>query len=976
MRDRSLDIAVTGVSARLPGPADLDAWWAAVCRGEALTTRLDPAQLLAAGVAPSVSEAPDYVPVRGLIADIDRFDAERFGMSAREAQLTDPQHRLMLEATWSALEDAGRNPLEDQLRTAVFASSSPSRYAAQMLRRPDLAPDVVERIDIGTGRDFMATRIAYRLGLHGPAMAVSTACSSSLVAVHLAIQALTNGDCDQAVVVAASLGWPAAGHRYSSGGIMSKDGECRPFDVDATGVVGGSGVLAIVLRRFVDVGDEIALHGVLLGSAVNNDGAAKAGFSAPAARGQADTIRSALVSADVRATSLGYLETHGTGTRVGDSIEWSAATTVLKEAGVPDGQVAVGAVKANIGHLDAAAGLAGLVKAMLVLRHARIPPVANFRRLNPLLGTAASPLHVPLEAQPWSGPEPRRAGVSSFGIGGTNAHVVVEQPPSVRPPAPHSGDERLRVIVQSSGRQDALERDAERLARHLEDSDQGLADVAFTLRVGRAAQIERLALVARSATHAAQQLRTGRGVVRGQSPTGAMRPLIFLFPGQGSQRPGMATPLRRSLPGFDDHLEQCLHHFDAALADRVHAALTDHHFPDDQMRDTSLAQPCLFALEYAATRALEQFGLRPNALAGHSVGEVTAACIAGMLDLKQAASLIALRGRSMQDCPPGSMLAVRCSVAEAGELIEASDGRVELAAANGPREQVLSGSDLAVDEVERHLGGLTGKRLRTSHAFHSRLMEPAVNELLVHAGDDWGDEIKIPFLSCLDGVMIERGSRCRLDMFARSARGTVRFGDGLATIARTFPDAMAVEIGPGRALSGLAAAAGIDCLPLTGTAHEDDDAPARTAAALWAQGLPVDLAALAPPGRRVHLPGSTFAGSPRHVAPEAELAVETAAPLAEKHPAEGRTAEPAERSPAEEVRAAWVELLGTQSPRPTDDFTAEGGDSLTLIRLARRLEKVLPVTLELADLVDARTFGDQITLVERLLDRRGMGDDS
>lgn len=973
MRDRSLDIAVTGVSARLPGPADLDAWWAAVCGGEVLTTRLDPSRLLASGVPASVFEDPDYVPVRGLIADIDRFDAERFGMSAREAQLTDPQHRLMLEATWSALEDAGRNPLEDDLRTAVFASSSPSRYAMRVLRRPDLDPDVADRIEVGAGRDFMATRIAYRLGLNGPALAVSTACSSSLVAVHLAIQALTNGDCDQAVVVAASLGWPAVGYRYSNGGIMSKDGECRPFDADATGVVGGSGVLAVVLRRFAEVGDEIPLHGVLLGSAVNNDGAAKAGFSAPTARGQADAIRSALASGDVPATSLGYLETHGTGTRVGDSIEWSAATTVLREAGVTDGQVAVGAVKANIGHLDAAAGLAGLVKAMLVLRDGRIPPVGNFHRLNPLLGTAASPLHVPVEARPWSGPEPRRAGISSFGIGGTNAHVIVEQPPPVGRPAPRSDDERLRVIVQSSSRRDALERDAERMAGHLEEHDHGLTDVAFTLRVGRAAQVERLALVARGAADAARRLRTGDGVVRGRARRGATRPLIFLFPGQGSQRPGMATPFQRSLPEFDDHLEQCLHSFDAALADQVRAALTDQHFPADQLRATELAQPCLFALEYAATKALEQFGLRPNALAGHSVGEVTAACVAGMLDLKQAASLVALRGRSMRDCPPGAMLAVAGSEAEIRELMEASGGRVELAAANAPHEHVLSGTESAVAEVERHLGGLTGRRLRTSHAFHSRLMEPAVDDLLAHAGDGWGDEVEIPFLCCLDGVMIERGARRPLAMFAESARGTVRFGDGLAAIARTFPDAMAVEVGPGRALSGMAVAAGIECLPMMGTAPEDDGAPARTVAALWTQGLPVDLAALAPPGRRVHLPGSTFAGGPRHVAPEAELDVaepsEAAALVGEQCEDQGRT-------PAEEVGAAWTELLGIRSPRPTDDFTAAGGDSLTLIRLARRLEKVLPVTLELADLVAARTLGAQITLVERLLERRDRGGDS
>ena len=934
-----------------------------------LTSQLQASQLLAMGVPPEVFTDPSYVPVRGCVADSERFDAELFGISPREAELIDPQHRLMLEATWSALEDAGVNPLHDRLRTAVFAAASPSRYQARILSRPEVDADVIDRITVGAGRDFMASRIAYRLGLRGPAIGVLTACSSSLVGVHLAVQALNNGDCDQAVVVAASLGWPQAGYRYVRGGIMAVDGVCRPFDAGATGVVGGSGVAAVVLRRYQDVRTEVPGYGVIVGSAVNNDGASRAGFNAPSAQGQAAAIRAALHAGDIPASALGYLEAHGTGTHVGDPIEWSAASSVLRVAGVADGQVAVGAVKANIGHLDAAAGLAGLVKALLVLKSGQIPPVANFDQLNPLLGGDGSPLRVPTRREDWVGPEPRRAGVSSFGIGGTNAHVIVEQaladPASA---APSTSDVRPRVVVLSAVRAETLDRAATGLAEHIERTGPALADLAFTLHSGRFALPERLAVVGRDRVQLVRALRDGGSVVRGRVPATGPRPLVFLLPGQGTQRPDMARPFLDQLPGFDDALAECLGHFDPALAARVGAAVREPDFPA-AVRATGLSQPALFAVEYAAARALDGLGLQPAAVAGHSLGELTAAYLAGLLDLPAAAALVTLRSQAMQECPPGAMLAVTCAEEEAQALVAAAGGRLALAAANGAANSVLSGASAAIDDLERALvGRFPTRRLDTSHAFHSELMAPAVRALRAHLADRRGGPVTVPMMTNVDGGLLEPGAEVPLELFAASAGATVRFGDGLRTLLLRFPGALAVEVGPGQALSGMAVAAGMDAVPLAPVRRgRTEEGPAHSLAALWVQGQPVDLAGLTPAGRRCYLPVSPLAGR-RHVAPEAEaeLTAPAAAVLLPASREPGRLV-----APADEVLAAWRDLLGHPDPSRDADFIGLGGDSLTVIRLARRLENVFPVEIALADLTSARTLGDQIDLIERLMAARG-----
>ncbi|MFJ6610202.1 type I polyketide synthase [Streptomyces sp. NPDC091289] len=998
-RDRSLDIAVTGMAGRFPGSPDIASWWQALLRGEILTTRLDRAGLLAVGEAAPVVDDPDYVPVRGLLDDADRFDHELFGISPREAELMDPQHRLMLEAAWTALEDAGCDPTAESRVTGVYASASSSAYLRAMLTSGTLDAAGVEEALRANEPDYMATRIAYRLGLTGPALSVLTACSSSLVAVHLAVQALLNGECEQAVVVAAAVDFPQTGHLHLPGGILSASGECRPFDAEADGALAGSGVVAVVLRPYEDAVTEGAdAYGVILGTAVNNDGSAKAGYQAPSATGQESVIRSALGAAGIDAGSLGYLEAHATGTRVGDPIEWSAASAVLGELGAGPGQIAVGAVKANIGHLDAASGLVSLMKALLVVRDGQVPPVAGFRSLNPLLEPSGSPLYIPTGRQDWPGGPagPRRAGVSSFGIGGTNAHVVVEQPPA-RPPTGEAEPDPAgdRLLLLSAASPEALGRTVERLADRLSGDLAAvpLTDIAHTLATGRPRLPYRTAVAGRTHRELADRLRAAPVRAAGPPP-----PVVFLLPGQGSQYPGMALPLRDALPGFAEALEECLEHFEPALVARLRSALFTAGFPAGELARTELAQPALFCVEYAAATALTALGPAPVALAGHSLGEVTAAALSGVLGLADAAELVAVRGRSMQECPPGAMVSLAVSEERALALAErfafsAHGHRLELAAVNTDESVVLAGPVDSVDAFEAWLGdGLTARRLRTSHAFHTTMLAPAADRLRESAQKLRIGRPALPYLSNVTGALLPAGSTVEPGSFAEQARATVRFAAGLADLAHTFPGAVAIETGPGKALSGMAEAAGLTTVPLAAGRSERPAVESLLALAdLWSAGLPLSPAALTAPGRPAHLPGHVFAG-PRLLAPAAVRRTPDRTPPPGNPPTDGRTAPtpalstgtapagtpsaaPAGTPPsaAEAVAARWTELLGWSDLSADSDFFELGGDSLLVVRLARRLGEDLDVRVPVRALMTATTLARQTALVDSLVpagDRR------
>ncbi|HEX2209901.1 MAG TPA: type I polyketide synthase, partial [Longimicrobium sp.] len=644
-----LEIAVVGMAGRFPGAPGVDALWANLRAGVESIRHFTDEELTAAGVPESLRTDPAYVPARGALAEVDRFDAAFFGFTPREAQVTDPQQRLFLEVAWEALEHAGYDAARVPGRVGVYAGTSMSSYYLNLLSRPDVTAAAGEMaVHMGNDKDFLATRAAFKMGLEGPAVVVQTACSTSLVAVHLACQALLGGDCEMALVGgSAVVAHQHAGYLYQEGAIRSPDGRCRAFDAQARGTVGGSGVAVAALKRLEDaLADGDTVHAVILGSAINNDGSAKIGFTAPRVEGQAAAIRAAHAAADVDPATITYVEAHGTGTELGDPIEIEALTRAFRAGTDRTGFCAIGSIKTNIGHLDVAAGIAGLIKTTLALRTGEIPPSLHFTRPNPQIDFASSPFYVNTTLAKWTPPAgvPRRAGVSSFGIGGTNAHVVMEQAPAVAPsPAPSRAEQ---LLVLSARTETALDAAARRLAAHLEQNpEQALADVAWTLQQGRRAFAHRRAVVARTHAEAAQALAdVGRGVA---GRAGSEAPAaVFLFPGQGAQYAGMARGLHEREPVFREELDRCA----GILRPLLGLDLRDAIFSDDadRLKQTALTQPALFAVEYAIAKQWMAWGITPESMIGHSVGEYVAACLAGVFSLEDALALVAERGRLMQ----------------------------------------------------------------------------------------------------------------------------------------------------------------------------------------------------------------------------------------------------------------------------------------------------------------------------------------
>ncbi|OIJ95206.1 type I polyketide synthase [Streptomyces colonosanans] len=974
-RDRSLDIAVTGMAARFPGPRDLDSWWDSQLHGNVHSKRYTQEELLAAGVPATLAADPDYVPVRCCLDDWDRFDHDFFQIRKREAELMDPQHRWMLEVAWNALADAGVAPHDDTAVTSVYASMTGSGYMRAMVRGTNSDPGLLDDLIHGSEPDFMASRIAYKLGLKGPAFAVQTACSSSLVAVHLAVQSLLSGDCDQALVVGAGFDYPQAGYLHTPGGVLSAAGVCRTFDREADGVIPGSGAGAVVLRRLSDITeDDPEPYGVILGSAINNDGNAKAGYYAPSAAGQERVIGAALNAAEADGGSIGYLEAHGTGTRIGDPIEWAAAATALRRAGARPGSVAVGALKASVGHLDAAAGVAALIRALLVVRNGMIPPVAGFTERNPLLETENCPLYIPTEVVPWTGELPRRAGVSAFGIGGTNAHVLIEQAPPRERAALEAQASRERLVLLSAADPEALDRMADDLAAHLQSHDPDLGEVCATLANGRLALSERLAITGRTSAEVAEGLAARSWVSRGTTPGTGPAPVVFLFPGGGAQRPGMAEPFT-ALPGFRRALDRCLAAFAALQAERLRQALYDPHFPAAELNRPALAQPALFAVGYAAATALQDLGVQPAAVCGHSSGEITAATVAGVFGLEDAAMFITARGRSMQDCPEGAMLAIGTDVKSAVALAEEWGLKLDVAAINGPDSCVLGGPADEVDEYQRRLGNtFFVRRLRYSHAGHSRLIEPALPALAEAMARIELRPATLPIALNVSGRVVTAGTELPRHMFVTQVRQSVLFGAALDALASHLPGASAVEIGPGRPLSPMAEAAGIPTVALDQIKDASQSTALSGVGALWTLGQPVTPADLTGDDRRTRLPGYPFAG-PSSVAPEALTAPEALArpapgpkrpPAPTPLPEQPEPRDPAPVDPAEGVIRIWAELLGRDDIPADADFFAQGGDSLLITRLIRRVNSEFGIRVPVREMLAQRTLSGHVAVVRRI----------
>ncbi|GAA2961463.1 polyketide synthase [Actinokineospora diospyrosa] len=826
------DIAIIGMAGRFPGADDIEAFWRDLVAGVESVTTLDELDQ----ADPALLGNPNYVRAAAVLPDIDRFDAAFFDMNAKEAAVTDPQHRLFLECAWEAFEDAGYRPGSEHGAIGVFAGSSVSTYLVNNLTRgasgPFIEADMAQfQAKLGNDRNYLPTRVSYKLDLRGPSVAVQTACSTSLVAVHLACQSLRSGESDMALAGGVSVIVPQrGGYLYEEGMVRSRDGHCRAFDAEADGTLFGNGggvVLLKPLAKALADGDRVIA--VVKGSAVNNDGSVKVGFTAPSVQRQAEVVADALADAGVSAGSVGYVEAHGTGTAIGDPIEVAALNSAFQLDGpLPESSCVLGSVKTNIGHLDEAAGIAGLVKAALAVERGTVPPTVHFSKPNPEIDFGAGPFFVSAEPTPW--PEwatKRRAGVSSFGMGGTNCHVVLEQaPPQPEVPAkpgPH-------VLTVSAKTAQALRELVARYAEHLTaHPDLPVSDMCATAATGRQVFGHRFAAVVSTTADARDALESYREDTRRSK-------VAFLFSGQGSQYAGMGRALYDEHAVFRDAVDECAVLL-SGLFD-LHAVLAD----EKAINDTAHAQPALFAVEYALAKLWLSWGVRPEALLGHSVGEFVAAHLAGVFSLTGAITLVAHRGRLMQRLDePGRMVSVAAAEAAVAELVDQYT-EVSIAAVNSPGSTVISGRAEQVRQVQAELErrGVRCKELVVSHAFHSPLMRPMLDDFTRIAGGITYHEPTIPVVSNATGA-VAGPEIATAQYWVDHVLNTVRFGDGVHTLVESGVDVF-VEVSPKPTLLSHVDADAL-LVPSLRPGHESEQL-LRGARDLFAAGVDIDLAEL------------------------------------------------------------------------------------------------------------------------------------
>lgn len=972
-------VAIVGMAGRFPQADSVEAFWENLSAGRDCITFFTRDELSAAGVPTSLSERPDYVPANGVLKDIGRFDAAFFGVSAREAEILDPQQRLLLEEAWHCFEDAGIDPVRAGGRVGVYVGASMNSYLMEnVLPRQDLAAGVgVWAMMLAGGTDFAATRLSYKLDLRGPGVSVNTACSTSLVAVHQAVTALRAGQCELALAGGACVrSRQVDGYLYEDGGVLSRDGRTRTFDAAASGMVGGNGVALVLLKPLsAALADGDPIHAVIRSIAANNDGADKVGFSAPGVNGQTAVVQDALARAGISPSSVRYVEAHGTGTRLGDSIEVAALAANYAPGGRRDGPLYLGSVKSNVGHLDSAAGVAGLIKTALVLREKTLVPSLHFATPNPEIRWPGDAFRIATATEPLvRRGEPLRAAVSSLGIGGTNAHAILEEPPP-RPDAAASDDTEPQLLLFSGRDARALSANAAAVGAWLPAHPQArLRDAAHTLAFGRRHFDARGALCAWDRADAAARL------PELPPPPAKAEAVAFLFTGMGTQKPGMGRALYERSPVFRAALDECAALLAPELGFDLRQPLLAQ--PGDALAAERLnrhrsGQPAVFALEYAAARFWMELGLRPSVLLGHSLGEWVAACIAGVFTLSDALRLVCLRGGAMDAQTPGAMLAVNLTEPEVAARLPAS---LDIATVNAPDQIVVSGPVDAVESLALRLDGegVRCKRLEVTLAAHSSLMEPMLGAFrdAVAAVPRRLPDAGMSIVSNVTGAFVEPARLTEAEYWTEHLRRCVRFSDGLAALWAQ-PGLALLECGPSHTLCNLALR---DLRRPEGRAVlatlDGDDDPRRewqrtleSAGTLWAAGVPVSLSRLFAlqglGGRRISLPGYRFQRKnywldPVSAAPFAAPAATAAVEETPEDDAAPSTLTPAER----QVVAAMRLLLGPVRLGPTSDFFLSGGDSLLAVRLAVQLSEAFGTHVTRAAVFERRTVARLAELSE------------
>jgi phthiocerol/phenolphthiocerol synthesis type-I polyketide synthase E len=884
---------------------------------------------------------------------------------------------------WEALENAGYDPEQYPSPIGVYAGGSPNVYVFHLMAKLGTgAGGYGFPLTVSNEKDYLATRVSYELNLKGPSVTVQTACSTSLVAVHMACRSLLGGECTVALAGAVNVNVPQeAGYLYQEGGIVSPDGHCRVFDAAAGGTVFGNGLGIVVLKRLSEaIADGDTIHAVIKGTAINNDGSGKVGFTAPSVDGQAECIEMAHAAAGLTADTISYVEAHGTGTVLGDPIEIAGLTQAFRSSTDKSGFCALGSVKTNIGHLDAAAGMAGLLKTVLALQHRELPPTLHFQRPNPKIDFSNSPFVVNAALSPWnSSGAPRRAGVSCFGVGGTNSHVVVEEAPV----SVNSDPARPReLLVFSAKTKPALEQTLKNFAGYLKEFPAtNLGDVSFTLQVGRRALEHRCALVAQNREDAIRMLETKEGLI--QSTGVAGRPqVVFMFSGQGAQYSGMAAELYKSEPFFARTIDECLEMAKPHLPVDLRAVLFgDAAAGTADINQTALTQPALFVVEYSMARLWMSWGITPESMIGHSIGEYAAACLAGVLALKDVIELVAARGRLMQQLPAGSMLAVPLNEAAVEAVLKTADptGRISIAALNAPGSCVLSGPTDALAKLEAHLmaQGTAARKLHTSHAFHSSMMDPVLDEFTAIVSRVKLNPPRLPYVSNLTGTWIRPEEATDPRYYARHLRQAVRFSAGIQELVRE-PDRVFLEVGPGQTLTTLTRRhphngrppLALPSLRAANDAQSDVGFLLNTVGRLWLSGARIAWAGFTRGvvRRRIPLPTYPFEHERYTVdmAPAVAAATEEApaAPFVHARP-EVQTDYVAPQTDREKAIArVWQRCLGIDRIGLHDNFFELGGDSLLAGQVVTEIRNEVHVPLQLVDFFAAPTIARLIPLLD------------
>ncbi|MEH2112706.1 MAG: beta-ketoacyl synthase N-terminal-like domain-containing protein [Nostoc sp.] len=807
----NLDIAIVGISGRFPSANNIDAFWYNLQNGVESISFLSNHELVDLNIEEEILNDPNYVKAAPILDNIEYFDARFFGYSPKEAEIIDPQHRLFMESAWEALENAGYDPETYNGLIGVYAGVSTNSYFFN---------NIYENIDLlnisnkySLNKDFLATNISYKLNLKGPSVGIQTYCSTSLVAIHLACKSLLDEECDIALAGGVTVLVPQkSGYFYEEDGILSPDGHCRAFDAKAQGTVFGSGLGIVVLKRLKDaIADRDYIHAVIKGSAINNDGSLKVSYTAPSVNGQAEVIVEALANAGINADDISYIETHGTGTSAGDPIEIAALTKAFRAFTQRNGFCAIGSVKPNIGHLDTAAGVASLIKTVLALKHKKIPPSLNFEVPNPEIDFANSPFYVNTKLTDWkTNNTPRRAGVSSLGFGGTNAHIILGEAPEIK----YFDDSRpWQLLLLSAKTDSALKTATTNLVDYLKQYPEiNLANVAHTLKVGRRAFNHRRILVCKSVKDAVKVLETQEQErIFTVCQEHREQPVIFMFSGQGSQYVNMGRELYEIEPTYKKYVDICaevlqphlnldIRHILFPKAEEIAAAT-------QQLQQTAFTQSALFVTEYALAQLLMSWGVHPQAMIGHSIGEYVAAAIAGVFSLEDALAVVAKRGKLMQQLPPGSMLAIPLSASNVQLLLDVETlpkNSLEIAVINSPSSCVVSGTTGAIATLQKQLisQGIEYRLLHTSHGFHSVMMEPILEEFVELLKKVKLHPPRIRFISNVTGSWITDVQATNPTYWSQHLRQTVRFSDGISQLLKQF-EGIFLEVGPGRTLSTL-----------------------------------------------------------------------------------------------------------------------------------------------------------------------------